>query len=148
MTVYHSLYSIYFYMEANSSLSAEPHIGAVATLNHRATYYGNSPSYLSVGASLQVHYTSQYSYVCIPIHIHGVPNSRKSKYSTSQHSYIHMWNMYIIKRFLFSSLDRCLFGHVLTSHLTWTSIHSELNGLKNNSTHVCNTPSCGLVVLN
>jgi hypothetical protein len=32
MTVYHSLYSIYCYMEASSSLSAEPRIGAVATL--------------------------------------------------------------------------------------------------------------------
>jgi hypothetical protein len=32
MTVYHSLYSIYFYMEASSSLSAEPRIGAAATL--------------------------------------------------------------------------------------------------------------------
>ena len=29
---YHSLYSIYFYMEANPSLSAEPRIGVVATL--------------------------------------------------------------------------------------------------------------------
>jgi hypothetical protein len=29
-----------------------------------------------------------------------------------------MWNMYIIKRFLYSSLDRRLFGHALTSHLT------------------------------
>jgi hypothetical protein len=32
MTVYHSLYSIYCYMEANSSLSTEPRIGAVDTL--------------------------------------------------------------------------------------------------------------------
>jgi hypothetical protein len=32
MTVYHSLYSIYFYMEASSSLSVEPRIGAAATL--------------------------------------------------------------------------------------------------------------------
>jgi hypothetical protein len=29
-----------------------------------------------------------------------------------------MYNMYIIKRFLHSSLDRRLFGHALTSHLT------------------------------
>jgi hypothetical protein len=46
--------------------------------------------------------------------------------------------MYIIKRFLYSSLDRRLFGHALTSHLTWASIHLKLNGLKNNITHVCN----------
>jgi hypothetical protein len=45
--------------------------------NHRAAHYGNSPSYLSVGASLQIHYTSQYSHVCIPIHIHGVLNPGK-----------------------------------------------------------------------
>jgi hypothetical protein len=32
MTVYHSLYSIHFYMEASSSLSVEPRIGAAATL--------------------------------------------------------------------------------------------------------------------
>jgi hypothetical protein len=32
MTVYHSIYSIYFYMEASFSLSAEPRIGAAATL--------------------------------------------------------------------------------------------------------------------
>ena len=32
MTVYHSLYSIYGYMEASSSLSAEPRIGVGATL--------------------------------------------------------------------------------------------------------------------
>jgi hypothetical protein len=49
-----------------------------------------------------------------------------------------MCNMYIIKRFLYSSLDQRLFGHALTSHLTRASIHSELNGLKNNNTHVCN----------
>jgi hypothetical protein len=106
--------------------------------NHRATHYGNSPSYLSVGASLQIHYISQYSHVCIPIHIHGVLNSQKIKYSTSQPSYIHMWNMYIIKRILYSSLDRWLSSHALTSHLTRVSIHSKLNGLKNNNTHVCN----------
>jgi hypothetical protein len=74
MTIYHSLYSIYCYMEASSSLSAEPRIGAVPHFYHRATHYGNSPSYLSVGASLQVQYISQYSHVCIPIHIHGVLN--------------------------------------------------------------------------
>jgi hypothetical protein len=106
--------------------------------NHRATHYGNSPSYLRVGASLQVHYTSQYSHVCIPIHIHGVLNSQKSKYSTSQPSYIHMWNMYIIKRFSYSSLDRRLFGHALTSHLTLSVDPFKMNGLKNNNTHVCN----------
>jgi hypothetical protein len=32
MTVYHSLYSIYFYMEASSSLSAESRIDVAATL--------------------------------------------------------------------------------------------------------------------
>jgi hypothetical protein len=32
MTVYHSLYSIYCYNEASSSLSAEPRISAIATL--------------------------------------------------------------------------------------------------------------------
>ena len=32
MIVYHSLHSIYFYMEANSSLSAEARIGTAATL--------------------------------------------------------------------------------------------------------------------
>jgi hypothetical protein len=32
MIVYHSLYCIYFYMEASSSLSAEPRIGTAATL--------------------------------------------------------------------------------------------------------------------
>ena len=49
---------IYCYMEANSSLSVEPHIGVAATLYRRPTYYGNLPSYLHVGASLQVNYTS------------------------------------------------------------------------------------------
>ena len=64
------------------------HRALLPHFNHRATHYGNSPSYLSVGASLQVHYTSQYSHVCIPIHIHGVLNSQKNN---TPHRNLHIY---------------------------------------------------------
>jgi hypothetical protein len=49
---------------------------------------------------------------------------------------------------LSTSLDQRLFGHALTSYLTLSVDPFKTEWPQNNNTHVCNTPGCGLVVLN